>query len=267
MSPRGRRRIGRAGAPELEPRCSQLSGRDSDDAGRRGRGRSGQPPGAGPGMPTGSRQAGITRPRRSRATSCPSRPSTGCSSPASSPRRLAAGTFSTVNPATEEPLAESRRQARPMSTGRSQLPGQPTTRCWGPMPGAERAKYLYRIARVAAGAGPRVCRAGEPRQRQADPGVAGRRHPAGRGALLLLRGLGGQARARRVRPGAAAAGRGRPGHPLELPADDGRMEARAGAGRRQHLRAQAGRDDAADRAAAGRGRATRPGCRPAWSTC
>ena len=38
-------------------------------------------------------------------------------------------------------------------------------------------------------------------------------------------------------------------HAVELPADDRRVEARAGAGGRQHGRAQAGRADAADRAA------------------
>ncbi len=103
------------------------------------------------------------------------------------------------------------------------------------------------------GAGPRVRRAGEPGQRQADPRVAGRGRAAGRRALLLLRGLGGQAGVRRAGPGAAAARRGRAGHPLELPAADGGLEAGAGAGRGQHLRAQAGRDHAADRAAAGRG--------------
>ena len=41
-----------------------------------------------------------------------------------------------------------------------------------------------------------------------------------------------------------AARRGRPDHPVELPAPDGVLEARAGAGRRQLRRAQAGRADA-----------------------
>ena len=46
--------------------------------------------------------------------------------------------------------------------------------------------------------------------------------------------------------------RGRPDRALELPADDGGVEDRAGAGRRQHGRAQAVRDDPADDAEAGR---------------
>ena len=45
-----------------------------------------------------------------------------------------------------------------------------------------------------AGARPRVRRPRDPRQRQADQGAPRRRHPAGRGALLLPRGLGRQAR-------------------------------------------------------------------------
>ena len=40
--------------------------------------------------------------------------------------------------------------------------------------------------------------------------------------------------------------RRRPDHPLELPADDGRLEDRPGAGGRQHGRPEAGRDDAGD---------------------
>ena len=47
----------------------------------------------------------------------------------------------------------------------------------------------------------------------------------------------------------AAARRGRPGHPVELPAADAGLEDRARAGLRQHRGAQAGRDHAADRAA------------------
>ena len=49
--------------------------------------------------------------------------------------------------------------------------------------------------------------------------------------------------------------RRRPDHALELPADDGDLEDRPGARRRQHGRAEAGRDDAADHAQARRDRA------------
>ena len=63
---------------------------------------------------------------------------------------------------------------------------------------------------------------------------------------------------------AAAAGRrGRPDHPLELPAADAGLEVGPGPGLRQHRRHEARRADAADRAAAGRaGRRSRlPGRR------
>ena len=89
---------------------------------------------------------------------------------------------------------------------------------------------------------------------------------ARRGALLLLRRLGRQARVRRLRRRPAAARRRRPGHPVELPAADAGVEDRAGARLRQHRRAQAGRDHAAHRAAASPRSASRPTCRPAWST-
>ena len=58
------------------------------------------------------------------------------------------GTFATINPATEEPLARVA-QAGPADVGRAVAAARrayETT--WRPMPGAERAKYLYRIARV-----------------------------------------------------------------------------------------------------------------------
>ena len=82
-----------------------------------------------------------------------------------------------------------------------------------------------------------------------------------------------RAAARRHDPGrrragvhrARAARRRRADHAVELPAHDRRLEARAGARRRQHRRAQAGRADAADRAALRRA-ASRPGCPTAWST-
>ena len=86
-------------------------------------------------------------------------------------------------------------------------------------------------------------------RRQAHQGVARRGRPARGGALLLSRGLGGQARLRLPRAHRAAArGRGAD-HPVELPAADGRVEARAGAGLRQHGGAQARGDDAAHGAA------------------
>jgi aldehyde dehydrogenase (NAD+) len=59
-------------------------------------------------------------------------------------------TFTTVNPATEEPLAEVALAAaadvdRAVGAARHAF-----EHVWGPMPGARRAKYIYRIARLIA---------------------------------------------------------------------------------------------------------------------
>jgi aldehyde dehydrogenase (NAD+) len=57
-------------------------------------------------------------------------------------------TFVTINPATEEPLAQVA-QAGAADVDRAVAAARAAyERAWGPMPGAERAKYLYRIARI-----------------------------------------------------------------------------------------------------------------------
>jgi aldehyde dehydrogenase (NAD+) len=59
-------------------------------------------------------------------------------------------TFTTVNPATEEVLAEVS-EAGPQDVERAVRAARTAhTRVWGRMPGRERAKYLYRIARIIA---------------------------------------------------------------------------------------------------------------------
>jgi aldehyde dehydrogenase (NAD+) len=58
------------------------------------------------------------------------------------------GTFATVNPATEEPLTRVA-QAGPADVDRAVAAASAAfERTWSTLPGAERAKYLYRIARV-----------------------------------------------------------------------------------------------------------------------
>ena len=57
-------------------------------------------------------------------------------------------TFPTINPATEEPLARVA-LAGPADVDRAVASARNAyERIWGPMPGSERAKYLYRIARI-----------------------------------------------------------------------------------------------------------------------
>ena len=91
-----------------------------------------------------------------------------------------------------------------------------------------------------------LLRAGDDGQRQADPREPRHRHPAGRPPLLSSRRLGGADRQRVS--GLSAGRRLRPDHPVEFSAADAGLEDRAGARRRQHGGAEAGRVHAADRA-------------------
>ena len=155
-------------------------------------------------------------------------------------------------PATEQPLAEVARggragRRRAVDAAREAFDGRGAHDA-----GRERGEVPVPHRAGPSGARPRVRRRGVARRRQADQGVARRRRPARRGALLLPRRLGGQARLRLPRPRGRAARRRRPDHPVELPAAHGGVEDRARARVRQHRRAQARRDDAAHRAAARR---------------
>ena len=57
-------------------------------------------------------------------------------------------TFETINPATEEPLATVAAAGQPDVEAAVVAAREAFDQVWGPMPGAERAKYLYRIARI-----------------------------------------------------------------------------------------------------------------------
>jgi aldehyde dehydrogenase (NAD+) len=57
------------------------------------------------------------------------------------------GTFATINPATEEPLAEVAMAGAADVDAAVAAARAAYEQAWGPMPGSERAKYLYRIAR------------------------------------------------------------------------------------------------------------------------
>src|ERR1035438_866302 len=56
--------------------------------------------------------------------------------------------FSTLNPATEEPLAQVAQAGQPDVDRAIAAARQAFEQSWGPMPGQDRAKYLYRIARA-----------------------------------------------------------------------------------------------------------------------
>ena len=59
-------------------------------------------------------------------------------------------TFATVNPATEEPLAEVALAGEADVDRAVRAARAAYDKVWGPMPGAQRAKYIYRIARLIA---------------------------------------------------------------------------------------------------------------------
>ncbi len=117
------------------------------------------------------------------------------------------------------------------------------------------------------GARARARGARDARRRQADQGVAATstcRSPPRTSSTTPAGPTSSSTRSRAATPqplGVAGAD-----HPVELPAADARVEDRAGARGRQHGRAEAGRDDAADGAALRRRAAGRPSCRRASST-
>ncbi|HEX4062606.1 MAG TPA: aldehyde dehydrogenase family protein [Streptosporangiaceae bacterium] len=59
-------------------------------------------------------------------------------------------TFTTVNPATEEPLTEVALAGQADVDRAVRAARTAYDKVWGPMPGAQRAKYIYRIARIIA---------------------------------------------------------------------------------------------------------------------
>ena len=77
----------------------------------------------------------------------PSR-ATGCSSAARRSRRAAASGSPRIDPATEEPLAEIARADVEDVDQAVAVARRAFKRDWGTLPGRERAKYLFRIARI-----------------------------------------------------------------------------------------------------------------------
>ena len=168
------------------------------------------------------------------------------------PRRRAARRSRRSTPPTRRRSPRSPRPARPTSTTRSRAARRAYDGVWGRMPGRERAKYLFRIARAIQERARELAVLesldnGKPIRESRDVDI-----PLAAAHFFYYAGWADKLRARRLRPDAAADRRRRADHPVELPAADGRVEDRARARRRQHGRAQAGRDDAADGADARR---------------
>ena len=105
---------------------------------------------------------------------------------------------------------------------------------WARMHPADRGKLMLKYAQLVDANKEELAEDRRHRRRQAGQQQPPRRHPGGDRLPRVLRRVGGQdprrdrARARAVVhvPAAAARRRRRPDHPLELPRDDGRLEAR-----------------------------------------
>ncbi len=149
--------------------------------------------------------------------------------------------FDSINPANEKKLAEiglasvADVDAACQAAARASRPGRS---CREPSAASTStaSPACCRTARAS-------CRRRDARWRQTDQGVARLRRADGRGALLLPRGLGRQAGLRLPGCDGRAPRRGGAGDSLEFPPAHARVETRAGAGHRQHGRAEAGGND------------------------
>jgi acyl-CoA reductase-like NAD-dependent aldehyde dehydrogenase len=138
--------------------------------------------------------------------------------------------FKTISPASEEVLAEVTEAGPADVAAAVQAARRAYETTWSKLPARERGKYLYRIARILQERARELAVLesldnGKPIRESRDVDI-----PARRGALLLLRRLGRQARPRGLGPDPRPARRRRAGHPVELPAADAGLEGRAGAG-------------------------------------
>ena len=156
--------------------------------------------------------------------------------------------FATISPSTEEHLAEvALAGARDVDLAVQAARGA-FEDGWSSLRPAERAKYLFRIARLIQERSRELAVAesldgGKPIKESRDVDI-----PLAAAHFFYYAGWADKLEYAFPNRTPAPARRRRPDHPLELPAADARLEDRAGARLRQHGRAQAGRDDAADRA-------------------
>ena len=195
-------------------------------------------------------RSGSTPTRPSRPTSSGSSSATGCSSAASSSSPKSGTWFETINPATEETLAEVA-EAGPEDVDLAVRTARKASKDrWRKLPGSERAKYLYRIARqlqerAREFAVLETMNGGKPIKESRDVDL-----PLAAAHFFYYAGWADKLDYAFPNRTPEAARRGRPDHPVELPAADGGVEARARARDRQHRRAEAGGDHAAHRAPA-----------------
>ena len=104
---------------------------------------------------------------------------------------------------------------------------QAQSKTWGKLPGRERAKYLFRIARLLQERSREFAVLEIDGLGQADQGVARRRRARSPRPTSGTTRAGPTSSTTPSRAGSPAARRRRPGDPLELPAADARLEDRA----------------------------------------
>ena len=176
-------------------------------------------------------------------------------------------TYTTICPATGGAARRGRRRRRPRtSTSRSRPRASAFENGWSALPGSERAKYLFRIARILQERAREFAvleslNGGKPIKESRDVDL-----PLAAAHFFYYAGWADKLEYAFPNRQAEAGRRRGPDHPVELPAADARVEDRAGARVREHRRAQARGDDAADRAALLRRRCARRSCRRASST-
>ena len=152
--------------------------------------------------------------------------------------------FKTVNPATEEVLAEVSEASDDDVDAAVAAARTAYTRVWSRMSGADRGKYLFRIARILQErarefAVLETLDNGKPIKEARDVDL-----PLAAAHFFYHAGWADKLDHASLGPEPAPAGRRRPDRAVELPAAHARVEDRAGPRVRQHRGAQAGRDDA-----------------------
>lgn len=173
--------------------------------------------------------------------------------------------FKTVSPSSEEVLSEIA-QAGEADVDRAVQAARKAFEKWSALPGAERAKYLFRIARIIQERSRELAVLetldnGKPIKETRDADL-----PLVAAHFFYYAGWADKLDHAGLRSEPEAARGGGPGHPLELPAPDAGMEDRPGPGHRQHGRPEAAWRPRPSRLCSSRTSAARRACPRASST-
>ena len=156
--------------------------------------------------------------------------------------------FGSISPSSEEKLAEVAQASEEDVDLAVQAARGAYEDGWSSLAPSERAKYLFRIARIIQERSRELAvleslDGGKPIRESRDVDL-----PLAAAHFFYYAGWADKLEYAFPNRKPKPLGRRRTDHPLELPAADARVEDRAGAGGGEHRRAEAGRDHAADRA-------------------